>query len=1058
MEATEREHDTPPLGDLADGPSAPETAAANGQPAPVITPANHGPADLADLLFDDVLESQSSLQHDQQLIGGAAPASSSPSNSRAWTNSVEAMAGPSRINGNGNDDDEDDGDDPMDTDPTPYPNGSAPAPTSASTSDAESESDVPIMKRPRRLLRPSSRTGSGPRTKGQTQADALRRDPARLTTARKRLAFQVDLELFLKTKEVATIEREIERAQHALGILHQLAANGTYDSAIDAYRSWHASAGAAPGSRGTSPGGRSTSRPVSPLRASARSSRPASPSRSARASRANSPVVMVGGTRLSTALSTIESRARARGEVVAPILEAPVLVEERSRSREYQDADFQRDAVLERDVREPRERGRSAHHPVLYARRADGVFVKIVCPDCGKCRFPNTLGFINHARMAHDLDLLSLDEAANVCGQPVPDAEVPVDHPCRCVVTRATPTLPSATSAAAVTRPRASTPMSDSAASSPAASPMPTASATAAAVPLMHMNRVAQPKAGGETRFYVKYRLKLGSVSRYLQAHERPKDQPDCSHQWMVYVDTPQWAGPADKFLVRVRFHLHPSFAPNHVVDVTKAPFQLVRYGWGEFPLRVQLFFADAEKNRPIDKTIDLKLDKKRSGEQVLGSEDIFEVDIRRDTDYANRAAADPAAVIVPARAVTPVPRSRGPSPDAPRPAPAPAPARPRPRPPPRANAPPPPSTRRARRFTRPGSALDALLAQVVAEFPVVIAADSDAAMHFPYRPATSADEWTAWPAHRRRAVEVRDSFPPSSHSLDAQLIHPWHHSGSARKPCTPNFARDSPPSLLPPPILSPPSARGGSPTGAATRAIPYPPTHQRTPRAPHRPLFPSVRGAAARTAGPAASAPHQVTIVRCAIPPVTGPPPPPPPSMPEVEDLEVWRVPIPLYDAGFARFVASAIRPLRLPTMTWYEHDLQLDEMAERGGALATLAARPYTARRAGEGAHQVTKVRCAITPVTGPAPLPPPSMPEVEDLEVWRVPIPLYDAGFARFVASAIRPLRLPTMQWYEHDLQLDEMAERGGALATLAARRGSWRARMGSWGYWGRSRKCL
>ncbi|KNE70264.1 hypothetical protein AMAG_20071 [Allomyces macrogynus ATCC 38327] len=633
MEATEREHDTPPLDGRQDRLPAPETAPVIGQPAAVITPAD-GPADLADLLFDDALKIQGSLQHEQHLNGGAVSAPSSSSNSRTWTNGVEAGPNGTRVHDEDADDDADD-DDPMETVPTPYLNGS----------------------------------------------------------------------------------------------------------------------------RGTSPG-RSTSRPVSPLRASARSSRPVSPTRSARASRANSPVVMVGGTRLSTALSTIESRARARGEVVAPMVEAPVL-EERSRSREssrargereYQNRDFQRDQALERDVREPRERGRSANHPVLYARRADGVFVKIVCPDCGKCRFPNTLGFINHARMAHDLDLLSLDEAANVCGQPVPDAEVPLDHPCRRIVLRATPSLPS--SAAAI-RPRASTPMSESAASSPAASPMPFATTAPVAVPLMRMERVLHPKGRGRNSVYVKYRLSSATCP----------------------------------------------------------------------------------------------LDKKRSGEQVLGSEDIFDVDIHRDTDYANRAAADPAAIIFPARAVTPVPRSRAQSPNAPRPAPA---ARP---PAPCANAPPaPPSARRTRQFTRPGSALDALLAQVVAEFPIVVAAD-DAAAHLPTR-------WVA------------------------------------------DWCRDS-------------------------RCTPAPPP--RAPRAAASATGPICPRCGGTHGGARGECPHPVTIIRCAIPPVTGPPPPAPPHLPEIEDLDVWRVPVPLYDAAFARFVASAIRPLRLPTMTWHEHDPHLDEMAER-------------------------------------------------------------------------------------------------------------------------------
>ena len=52
-------------------------------------------------------------------------------------------------------------------------------------------------------------------------------------------------------------------------------------------------------------------------------------------------------------------------------------------------------------------------------------------------------------------------------------------------------------------------------------------------------------------------------------------------------------------FIKKVRYFLHPSYKPN-IVDVTDPPFHLTRYGWGEFPIRVQLFFEDIV-NKPID-------------------------------------------------------------------------------------------------------------------------------------------------------------------------------------------------------------------------------------------------------------------------------------------------------------------------------------------------------------------------------------------------------------------------------------------------------------------------
>lgn len=55
------------------------------------------------------------------------------------------------------------------------------------------------------------------------------------------------------------------------------------------------------------------------------------------------------------------------------------------------------------------------------------------------------------------------------------------------------------------------------------------------------------------------------------------------------------------QLIQKVRFFLHPSFAPNDLIEVTSPPFELRRSGWGEFPVRVQLFLLDAKRNKPVD-------------------------------------------------------------------------------------------------------------------------------------------------------------------------------------------------------------------------------------------------------------------------------------------------------------------------------------------------------------------------------------------------------------------------------------------------------------------------
>lgn len=103
----------------------------------------------------------------------------------------------------------------------------------------------------------------------------------------------------------------------------------------------------------------------------------------------------------------------------------------------------------------------------------------------------------------------------------------------------------------------------------------------------------------------------------------------------MIYVvEPPQAKQEVSAFITCVRFHLHPSYKPNDVVDVTEAPFKLTRLGWGEFPIRIQLFFVDKKRNKTVDLIHHLKLDDSHSGKQLLGSERSIEIELDRNTDF----------------------------------------------------------------------------------------------------------------------------------------------------------------------------------------------------------------------------------------------------------------------------------------------------------------------------------------------------------------------------------------------------------------------------------------
>ncbi|XP_018327346.1 YEATS domain-containing protein 2 isoform X2 [Agrilus planipennis] len=115
-----------------------------------------------------------------------------------------------------------------------------------------------------------------------------------------------------------------------------------------------------------------------------------------------------------------------------------------------------------------------------------------------------------------------------------------------------------------------------------------------------------------------KYRILIGNISKWM-----PSD--GSTHKWMVYVRGPKESPNISSIVQKVIFHLHPSYKPNDVVELKSAPFHLSRRGWGEFPLRVKIYFHSS-LNKPVDVIHNLKLDRTYSGQQTLGNETVVDI------------------------------------------------------------------------------------------------------------------------------------------------------------------------------------------------------------------------------------------------------------------------------------------------------------------------------------------------------------------------------------------------------------------------------------------------
>ena len=127
-------------------------------------------------------------------------------------------------------------------------------------------------------------------------------------------------------------------------------------------------------------------------------------------------------------------------------------------------------------------------------------------------------------------------------------------------------------------------------------------------------------------RFATKKRVIVGNTSQFLDPSAR-STVDGSTHKWMVYVRGPGKAADISSFVKAVRFFLHPSYHPNDIIRISKPPFHLTRYGWGEFPVRVQLEFTD-KVNKHVDIIHNLVLDRTHTGHQTLGSETVVDLDL----------------------------------------------------------------------------------------------------------------------------------------------------------------------------------------------------------------------------------------------------------------------------------------------------------------------------------------------------------------------------------------------------------------------------------------------
>ncbi|KAJ2524433.1 hypothetical protein GGI11_000824 [Coemansia sp. RSA 2049] len=132
-----------------------------------------------------------------------------------------------------------------------------------------------------------------------------------------------------------------------------------------------------------------------------------------------------------------------------------------------------------------------------------------------------------------------------------------------------------------------------------------------------------------ESRFHVIRRIVLGNSSQYIAPENRPVGKENSTHKWTVYIRSVSENHSTAEYIRKVRVFLHPSYRPDDIVDLLSPDFTLTRWGWGEFPVRLQIFFRD-KRNKPVDLIHMLKLDDMWTGNVEQGAEKLIDFELDR--------------------------------------------------------------------------------------------------------------------------------------------------------------------------------------------------------------------------------------------------------------------------------------------------------------------------------------------------------------------------------------------------------------------------------------------
>eukprot|EP00741_Cyanophora_paradoxa_P009451 tig00000144_g9155.t1 len=270
-----------------------------------------------------------------------------------------------------------------------------------------------------------------------------------------------------------------------------------------------------------------------------------------------------------------------------------------------------------------RERGRAdAFSPVSSGRaHAEARLPRLVCPVCKRDKFQNILGFVNHCRILHRLVFSSSEEAARTCTVAPGDRRPPVSNVAAARIIRRAPPAMS---------PRRVPPEPLKRKADEGSGPHP---AFAGKRP----RTGTLPAPGTIIRAILRRTLVVKNTSHFIPVEAR--DDPDLSHEWKVSVAMQE--SDIAVFVKSVRFFLHASFAPNDEVEVTTPPFQVVRRGWGEFPMKVRVTFKNP-KQRPVDIEHDLKLDQLYTGKEEFGGQSTMQVEIEQISIVRERLVTRP--------------------------------------------------------------------------------------------------------------------------------------------------------------------------------------------------------------------------------------------------------------------------------------------------------------------------------------------------------------------------------------------------------------------------------